>query len=415
MKRSLLALSVITLLGASPAHAQSSLSSAADLSSGLGQSLSSGSLSSVTSSALSSEEMNANDALKRLHEEWSYNEPSSRAGLRAMMSSLAMTESSSMIDGVIDKLWVRTNPGWPKPIDGSITQAEVVEVVPSRYDDVERWMVASPANGRIIPVDVYSPGTSTQPRPVVYMYEGVDGPNPSAWLQNGKAKELFYDEDVYVVMVGEDYAHFYADWVNDDPALGRNKMDTFRTVELPSIIESRLNTNGKRAAMGLSMGASGAIMTANRHPGFYNGVVAISGCYSTLDEIGRQTASLTVGSRGGDVENMWGPFGSEEWVRNDVIANPEGLRGTTLYFGAASGAIDDGIGRLTYKKGTVLDQSNGSLLEVGARECTENMEASLKAANIPATFEYHETGAHAWSTFLKFAEPGWETIKPALF
>src|SRR5699024_11720360 len=55
----------------------------------------------------------------------------------------------------------------------------------------------------------------------------------------------------------------WQDWDNDDPVLGRHQWDTFLTEELAPIVEEGVFHNGKRGLIGLSMGASGAVMMAN--------------------------------------------------------------------------------------------------------------------------------------------------------
>ena len=48
-----------------------------------------------------------------------------------------------------------------------------------------------------------------------------------------------------------------------------------------------LKFNGRRIIGGLSMGASGAIRLAAKHPEFYHGAIGLSGCYSTTSAMGR--------------------------------------------------------------------------------------------------------------------------------
>ncbi|SLJ15399.1 putative esterase [Mycobacteroides abscessus subsp. abscessus] len=73
-------------------------------------------------------------------------------------------------------------------------------------------------------------------------------------------------------------------------------------------------------------------------PGLYKAAAAYSGCAQTSDPVGSEFVKLTVETwGGGDTENMWGPQGSEEWVKNDPYVNAEGLRGLELYISTGNG------------------------------------------------------------------------------
>ena len=159
------------------------------------------------------------------------------------------------------------------------------------------------------------------------------------------------------------------------------------------------------------MGASGAVMMANNNPGFFDGVAGISGCYSTTDSIGAGTVKLTVGNLGGDPNNMWAT--PEAWERNDVVLNPEGLRGTQLYLSAANGEItDEEVAYYADKE--ITDQITGSLLEAGSRHCTENLSAALTKSGIEHTTDFLDQGAHGWPMFGPQLQPAWDGIKSAL-
>ena len=203
----------------------------------------------------------------------------------------------------------------------------------------------------------------------------------------------------------------WQDWDNDDPKLGRHQWATFMIEELSPIIEEEVTHNGKRGLIGLSMGASGAVMMANNNPGFFDGIAGISGCYSTTDTLGRGTVNLTVGNLGGDPNNMWST--PESWERNDVVSNPEGLRGTQLYLSAATGEITDEEVE-HYDSKPITDQIAGSLLEAGSRQCTEDLSAALTDASIEHTTDYLDEGAHGWPMFGAQLQPAWDGIRSAL-
>uniref|UniRef100_UPI00263A8143 alpha/beta hydrolase n=1 Tax=Corynebacterium stationis TaxID=1705 RepID=UPI00263A8143 len=247
--------------------------------------------------------------------------------------------------------------------------------------------------------------------PVVYFLEGIDSPKTSNWIKGGYAQKVFSDTDATVVIPAQGAGSMWQDWDNDDPVLGRQQWDTFLTEELAPVVEEEVSHNGKRGLIGLSMGASGAVMMANNNPGFFDGVAGISGCYSTTDSIGAGTVKLTVGNLGGDPNNMWAT--PEAWERNDVVLNPEGLRGTQLYLSAANGEItDEEVAYYADKE--ITDQITGSLLEAGSRHCTENLSAALTKSGIEHTTDYLDAGAHGWPMFGPQLQPAWDGIKSAL-
>lgn len=175
-----------------------------------------------------------------------------------------------------------------------------------------------------------------------------------------------------------------------------------------------MNFNGNRAIGGISMGASASVMLANLHPNFYQAVLAISGCYSTLSPIGHETTYLMVNSRGGNLDNMWGSFGSEEWKRHDVPSNPTGLIGTRMYISAGSGVVDPD------RRDKWINQPApmaSNVLEVGVRSCTQELQRSMNLYGIAgdANFVYTDYGSHEWPNFNQHFGPGWEYIREALY
>ena len=108
---------------------------------------------------------------------------------------------------------------------------------------------------------------------------------------------------------------------------------------------------------------------------------------------------------------MWAT--QEAWERNDVVLNPEGLRGTQIYLSAANGEITDEE-REFYADREITDQIAGSLLEAGSLKCTENLSDSLTKAGIEHTADYLSAGAHSWIMFGPQLQPAWDGIKSAL-
>jgi diacylglycerol O-acyltransferase / trehalose O-mycolyltransferase len=253
---------------------------------------------------------------------------------------------------------------------------------------------------------------------VLYLLDGVDGDATSAWLTKGGAAEFFADKPVDVVLTGGGTGSMYSDWARHDTALGLNRWETFLTTELPPIVESLLRTDGRRAIAGVSMGAQAAMMLAQRHPGWYRAVAGMSGCYSTADPLGHAVTTITVASRGGNVDNLWGPPTSPEWAAHDSLLQAEALRGTAIYLSAATG-VPTGADLVAVANSPTVAEAlrtagGGAALEAGARACTERFVARLDELKIPATVEYTAEGMHTWPDFQAQLPKAWRVLAQAL-
>jgi S-formylglutathione hydrolase FrmB len=216
------------------------------------------------------------------------------------------------------------------------------------------------------------------------------------------------DDNVHVVAPTGAYASYWTDWKNDDPLLGKYKWETFLTTELPDIVKSQLSTTDKSAVGGVSMGGQAAMHLAATHD-MYDAVMSFSGNYSTMDPLGYQTLRMTVETRGADVNNMWGPHGSDQWQRNDTISHVKGLDGKGVFFSAGNGvlAAED----LAVYGPKVQDMAVGMVLERGVLEGTTAFEKALTQAGVEHEAVYTPTGAHNWVNFMKNFDAGWNYIK----
>ncbi|EEW51365.1 putative esterase [Corynebacterium efficiens YS-314] len=311
-----------------------------------------------------------------------------------------------------------SDDAYPFPTDPTIGEAEIVDKQPMDGLRLERWTVASPSMQRNVDVQIMRSVDAGAPAPMLYMLDGIGGNrNSSGWINHGQGPKVFGDENVTVVMPLGAAASMYSDWVEEDPALGRIMWETFIVEELAPLLEAEeeLNFNGHRGIGGLSMGATGAVHLANANPDFFDAVIGISGCYSTLDPIGQATVSLIVKSRGGDVENMWGPVGSRTWQEHDVVSNPEGLRNMAVYLSAANGVVDE-IDREEYADEPFYNLLAGTVLERGALSCTEALDDAMQDAGMThQVVDYKGAGAHNWRNFNEQLQPGWDAVKDALY
>lgn len=333
----------------------------------------------------------------------------------AMDTVLAAMAALGLSDDPLPAGFVEETPGYPFPTDASITEPTVID---REVDDgrLERWSVASPAMQRVVDVQIYRAADPGQPAPQLILLDGVSGRDNAGWVREGYVQEVFAEENATIIMPNDATGSMYTDWRSDDPALGRMQWETFLTQELLPLLaaDQALNFNGKRGIGGLSMGAGAAVRIANLHPELFDAVLGISGCYSALDELGRQTTKMTVQSRGGNTENMWGPFGSKDWVRNDVPSHPAGLAAMAVYLSAGNGVIGDDD-REIYATRPAEDMAKGVVLERGALSCTQELETAMVAAGMDhQVVDYPESGAHNWSTYGAQLQPGWDAVKGRL-
>lgn len=293
-------------------------------------------------------------------------------------------------------------------VDESITVAEIVDKRSESDPQLQRWTVASPALGRAVDVQVQA---SDEPAPVLYLLDGADSGPTSGWVEHGDVVETLGAENVTVVMPTTAAGGLYTDWYADDPTLGRNQWETFLTEELPPLVESEVDSTDRRAIGGLSMGAGGAVALANRHPELYDGVFGLSGCYSLSSAEGFQTARVTVESRGGSFENVFGPPGSPGWEHFDTTADPSGLRDMAVYLAAGSGAISPADAAAN----SSVPLAGAIVLEQGSRTCTEDLLDAMAAQGMThQRAVLPEEGTHTWNNWAHQLGEAWRHISPAL-
>lgn len=341
----------------------------------------------------------------------------SGSSLDGLLSSMSLLGSSQApLPGALTS----SDDAYPFPTDPTIVEAEIVgkQDQGDRAPRLEKWTVASPSMQRNVDVQIMRSVDAGAPAPMLYMLDGIGGnKSSSGWINHGEGPKVFGDQNVTVVMPLGAAASMYSDWLEEDPALGRIMWETFIVEELAPLLEAEeeLNFNGRRGIGGLSMGATGAVHLANTNPDFFDAVIGISGCYSTLDPIGQATVSLIVKSRAGDVENMWGPVGSKTWQDHDVVSNPEGLRDMAVYLSAANGVVDE-IDREDFADKPFYELLAGTVLERGVLSCTESLDESMRAAGMDHHIvDYKGAGVHNWRNYNEQLQPGWDAVKDALY
>jgi S-formylglutathione hydrolase FrmB len=278
-------------------------------------------------------------------------------------------------------------------------------------DQWQKVSVYSPAMDQVIVNDVFrAPGNARAP--IFYLLNGADGGEDNAgWFGLTDIPGFFGDKRVNVVSPIGGRSSFYTDWIADDPALGRNKWQTYLTQELPPLMDRELNSNGLNAIGGLSMSGGAAIDLAIQAPGLYKAVGSYSGCPATSQGKQYTQTVLTVLGGGGNAANMWGPEGSPEWAAHDPSLNAGKLKGVAVYAAASAG----GVGAVDNLPPDFPSPVGGLLVEGITLDCTQQFVDAAKAAGVPVTFIVRPEGAHTWGLFDSEMRESWNlVIGPAL-
>lgn len=278
----------------------------------------------------------------------------------------------------------------------------------------DRWVkvsVYSPSMDKVIVNDVFkAPGTASAP--VFYLLNGIDGGlDNKGWFGLTNVQGFFADKNVNVVSPIGGQNSYYTDWIADDPALGRNKWQTYLTQELPPVINQELKANGRNAVGGLSMSGGSALDLAIQAPGLYRGAGSYSGCPATSDPNQANQIALSLIPSGANAANMWGPLGGPDWVAHDPSKNAAKLKGVAVYAAASTGAVG-AVDNLPPDFPTPI---GGQVVEGITLQCTQMFADAANAAGVPITFVVRPEGAHTWGLFESEMQESWNTvIAPAL-
>ncbi|MBV6758757.1 alpha/beta hydrolase [Rhodococcus opacus] len=336
---------------------------------------------------------------------------------RALLA-VAVIASSAMFGEVATAsadVWRALPADKPASADGS-----VLDHVEEINDRQLNMFVYSAAMDKVILLEVIRPADTSVPRPTLYLLNGAGGGEDSAtWQARTDVVDFFADKNVNVVTpVGGAYS-YYTDWQKPDPVLGVNEWTTFLTEELPPIVDATLGTTGANAIAGLSMSGTSVLSLAEAAPSLYRAVGAFSGCAETSTQPGRDYVTFVVSVRGGDVENMWGPYDDPDWVANDPVVNAEKLRGIDLYISNATGlpGVHENLNGpdVNGDVGVLANQVIvGGIIEAGTNECTHRLADRLNSLGIPATYDFRPTGTHSWGYWQDDLHNSWPMISGSL-
>ncbi|MFE5286814.1 alpha/beta hydrolase [Nocardia sp. NPDC056611] len=280
--------------------------------------------------------------------------------------------------------------------------------------------VYSAAMQRVIPLQVLAAADATTPSPTLYLLNGASGgTDVTNWYSRTDIVSFFWNKRVNVVTpVGGEFS-YYTDWQRDDPALGRNRWETFLTRELPPIIDATLHTSGVNAIAGVSMSATSALDLVSAAPTVYSAVAAYSGCASTSDPAGRAYIRLVLGRGDGNPANMWGTDDDPAWRAHDMVLNADTLRGKAIYLSSGtglSGPAEELAGHsapdeIATKAGQMVV---GGMIEAATNSCTHRLADRLRELDIPAQVDLRPVGTHTWHYWQDDLHKSWPLLASAL-
>jgi diacylglycerol O-acyltransferase / trehalose O-mycolyltransferase len=209
---------------------------------------------------------------------------------------------------------------------------------------VEYLMVPSPSMGRDIKVQFQYGGPHA-----VYLLDGLRAREDyNGWDLETAAFEWYNESGLSIVMPVGGQSSFYTDWYQ--PACGNAgcqtyKWETFLTSELPQWLAANkdVSTSGN-AAVGLSMSGNSAMILAAYHPDQFIYAGSMSAFLNPSEGSWPFLIGMAMGDAGGfKPEAMWGPSGSQDWLRNDPMVQIPRLveNNTRLWVYAGNGTPNE--------------------------------------------------------------------------
>lgn len=233
----------------------------------------------------------------------------------------------------------------------------------------------------------------------LYLLDGLRArDDANAWSFDTNALEQFAGDNVSLIMPVGGQSSFYTDWYEPSNLNNQEvtyKWETFLTEQLPDYLATRGVSRSNNGILGLSMGGSAALTLAAYHRDQFQFASSLSG-YLNLSAPGMREAIRVAMLDAGryNVDSMWGPPWSPDWLRNDPFVFAPKLKGLSLYISAASGLpghYDNPQGLTGY-----YNTANAMGLEALSLVQTRAFQIKLAALGIDARFEFPARGTHSW-------------------
>ncbi|MEC3951576.1 alpha/beta hydrolase family protein [Nocardia sp. CDC153] len=315
-----------------------------------------------------------------------------------------------------------TLPGVTVP-DLKTDDGSYIKSVAAKDDHTVTFTVFSGAMNQVFPVDVLRPADTSEARPTLYLLNGAGGGvDQATWQLRTDALDFLADKNINVVQPIGGAFSWYTDWLRPDKSLGVNEWSTYLGKELPPLMDAALGANGVNAIAGISMAGLPVLNSVIFNPGLFRSAAVYSGFFQTTTPQGRESIKMvTELYGGGKVENMWGPEGGPLWAANDPTLNAEKLRGTHLFISTGNGIpgafdVPGARGRMESNPAdTTKTVALGSFIEANVALSTIILQKRLESLNIPATFEFRNSGTHIWGYWQDDLKASWPVLAEGLY
>jgi S-formylglutathione hydrolase FrmB len=195
---------------------------------------------------------------------------------------------------------------------------------------------AAPTRARVLLPDGYS--RSARRYPVLFLLNGGAG-SYLDWTTLGDAERATAGVPLVVVMPDGGTGGNYTDWYGDDGSGQRPLWETFHVAELLPWVDARYRTTGAHAVAGMSMGGTGALHYAARHPDLFAAAASFSGAVDVLDPVMTPITETTGVIDGALPGAVFGPRLTQEirWRASNPIDLAGNLRSTWVSLATGNG------------------------------------------------------------------------------
>ena len=242
---------------------------------------------------------------------------------------------------------------------------------------------------RVLLPDGYA--TSGRRYPVVLMLNGALGDSAQWTTKTDLAAYSRAFPAVYVMPEGGHHANagWFTDWAD-----GTWQWESWHIRSVLPWVDRTFRTNGRRAVVGASMGANGALTYAARFPGQFAAAASLSGWVDTqaLTPVSGNNAN-TLGPA--DLDRVWGDqlLDADVWAQYNPTALAPRLRGTHVFVACGSGEVEPHV-ILTGEQGPHGGQREANLALV-----QQNFVAAMDLAGVEHTDKFYRGGQHSWPFF----------------
>jgi len=237
--------------------------------------------------------------------------------------------------------------------------------------------------------------TSHRRYPVIYLFNGAIGPY-NEWVVNtdiGTYSAKF--PAIFVDMAAGDKPKtgFFSNWLD-----GSYQWETWHVHTVIPWVDKHFRTiKGDRAAMGVSIGSTGALDYAEHNPGLFKAIATFSGWVDTqlLTPVSGYDATQTYPT----ITRAWGDqtLNATTWAQHNPTTDVAALKGTVLYVACGTGSPDP-----------TSNDIHGAQQEANLWSDHFTFMAAVEANGIQHYDRFYEGGEHNWPWFrpdMKWALP----------